>query len=122
MKKKIAAGACFFQTQVNYDFEDFCSFLRLANDLEKPILAGILVLHTPDIARFINENIPGIQLPHSIIERLENAPDPEKEGIELAIHSMMQLKDYCAGFHIMTIRREPLIPLVVKGFYERLSL
>ncbi|NBX76941.1 MAG: methylenetetrahydrofolate reductase [Proteobacteria bacterium] len=122
MKKKIAAGACFFQTQANYDFEDFCSFLRLANDLEKPILAGILVLHTPDIARFINENIPGIQLPHSIIERLENAPDPEKEGIELAIHSMMQLKDYCAGFHIMTIRREPLIPLVVKGFYERLSL
>jgi methylenetetrahydrofolate reductase (NADPH) len=122
MKKKIAAGAIFFQTQANYDIEDFCSFLRLTQDVDTSILAGILVLHSPDIAHFINENIPGIQLPKSVIKRLENSSDPEKEGIEIAIESMLQLKDHCAGFHVMTIRREPLIPLVVKGFYERISI
>jgi len=121
MKKKVAAGACFFQTQANYDNEDFYSFLRLSQDINTPILAGILVLHSADIARFINKNIPGIQLPQSIIKRLEEASSPEEEGIKIAIESMLQLKDFCAGFHIMTIRREPLIPTLVKGFYERNS-
>ncbi|MFM8269647.1 MAG: methylenetetrahydrofolate reductase [Pseudomonadota bacterium] len=122
MKKKISSGASFFQTQANYDTEDFSSFLCKVRDLNIPILAGILVLHSAEIARFIHENIPGIQLPESIIERMAHSSNPEQEGIEIALESMLHLKDLCAGFHLMTIRREPLIPEVVKGFYERHSV
>lgn len=121
MKKKIAAGASFFQTQANYDTDDFCSFLKLTQDVNTPILAGILVLHSKEIAHFIHRNIPGIQLPPSILERMDVSSNPEAEGIEIAIESMLALKDLCAGFHVMTIRRESLIPKIVKGFHERIS-
>jgi len=121
MIKKIESGASFFQTQANFEVEDFSSFLKLARNTNTPILAGILVLHSSDIAHFIHENIPGIQMPASILKRMVDATDSEKEGIEIAIETMLALKDDCAGFHLMTIRREHLIPEVVKGFYERTS-
>lgn len=122
MKKKLAAGALFFQTQANYDVQDFASFLRQTRDLNTPILAGILVLHSAEIARLIHDKIPGIQLPEDIIQRMESSSNPEQEGIQMAIDTMLELKDLCAGFHVMTIRRETLIPSVVKGFYERLTV
>lgn len=118
MKKKIEAGATFFQTQANYDTADFAEFLKAALPLNAPILAGILVLHSAEVAHYIHDNIPGIQLPPEILSRLKQSPDPEKEGVSIAIESMKFLRPYCAGFHLMTIRKESLIPQVVKGFHE----
>lgn len=122
MKKKIAAGASFFQTQANFDTADFTAFLEQSQDTNVPILAGILVLHSAEIAEFIHKNIPGIQLPPSVLQRMSEASDPEKEGVKIALETMLSLKKRCAGFHVMTIRREHLIPEVVKGFYDRTSI
>lgn len=114
MKKKVQAGASFFQTQANYDTQDFRNFLTESRPLKVPVLAGILILHSADIATYIHKNIPGIRLPQEIITRLETASDPVREGIQMAVESMRQLKDYCAGFHLMTIRQEHLIPQVIQ--------
>lgn len=114
MKKKVHAGASFFQTQANYDTADFVNFLKESAPLNIPVLAGILILHSADIARYIHQNIPGIRLPQEIISRLDGASDPVKEGVQIAVESMKKLKDHCAGFHLMTIRQEHLIPQVIQ--------
>ena len=69
MERKIEAGAQFFQSQANYDTDDFGAFLEKAQALKTPVLGGILVLHTAEIAQFIHENIPGIRLPDSVLRR-----------------------------------------------------
>lgn len=122
MKKKIEQGASFFQTQANYSTEDFISFLKVAKEFQVPILAGILVLHSADIAHYIRENLPGIQMPEEIASRLQNSEDQEAEGIQIAVNSMLELEEFCAGFHLMTIRRESLIPKVVENYYAKSSL
>lgn len=119
MKKKIDAGASFFQTQANYDCEDIKEFLRSSKDFRTPVLVGILVLHSLEVAQYIHKNIPGIQLPSSILQRLEKSANPEQEGINMAIETMLDLAPFCSGFHVMTIRKETLIPQVVKGYYAR---
>ena len=117
MRKKIEAGASFFQTQANYDLADFKSFLNAAAPLKAPILAGILILHSAEIAQYIHENIPGIQLPQETLVRMKSAQNPEEEGIQIALELMNGLKSYVAGFHLMTIRKEHLIPKLLKGFH-----
>jgi len=121
MRKKIEAGARFFQTQANYDPQDLKQFLIQSRGFEVPVLVGVLVLHSFEVAQYINQNIPGIHLPTSILERMKHSDNPEQEGIEIAIESMLELAPHCSGFHVMTIRKENLIPKVVKGFYERQS-
>ena len=117
MKKKCESGAQFFQTQANYDLEDLGRFLQSAKELRRPILVGVLVLHSAEIAHFIHKNIPGIQLPSPVLQRMEQSNNPEQEGIRIALETMQTLKFHCAGFHLMTIRKEYLIPQLVKGFY-----
>jgi len=118
MKKKVAAGASFFQTQANYDNEDFLSFLNETKTLHTPVLAGILILHSADVAAYIRENIPGIRLPEEVVSRLKEASHPEEEGIQMAVESMNKLKSACAGFHLMSIRQEHLIPKVIQQFQK----
>jgi len=117
MKKKREAGARFFQTQANYDLEDLSSFLNSTKEIQAPVLVGILILHSAKIAHYIHENIPGIQLPSQVLKRMESAVHPEKEGIAIAVETMKMLEGQCAGFHLMTIRQEHLIPELVRHFY-----
>ncbi len=120
MEKKIAAGATFFQTQANYDLADFKSFLVEAkNRFETKILAGILLLHSAEVARYIHANIPGIRIPDSVLAGFETAADPERHGIDFAVQTMLALEDVCDGFHLMTIRTEELLPKIWDAYHEK---
>jgi methylenetetrahydrofolate reductase (NADPH) len=122
MKKKIGHGASFFQTQANYDIDDFASFLKSAQEFQVPVLAGILILHSAEVANYIRANLPGIQMPDEIAVQLNNSKDQEAEGIQIAVNSMLKLEHLCAGFHLMTIRQESLIPKVVEQYYAKSTL
>lgn len=117
MGQKIERGAKFFQTQANYDLEDLNLFLDAAKPFNTKILIGVLVLHSYETAKFIHENIPGIRLPESLLERLRDSADPRRTGVEFAVETMRIAADRCAGFHLMTIREEELI-LEVMDAYE----
>jgi len=119
MERKMAAGAKFFQTQANYDLDDFYAFLRAARPSGAKILAGILVLHTLEIAEFIHENIPGIRLPDSVLARFRGSSNHEATGIDFAVETMKHLEPVCDGFHLMTIREESLIPKLMEKYHGR---
>lgn len=119
MERKIEAGARFFQTQANYDLDDLTAFLERTRPFQTPVLAGVLILHTYEIARYIHDNIPGIQVPDSVLERFRTASDPQAAGIDFAVETMLKTAPLCAGFHVMSVREEELIPKVIESFYDK---
>jgi homocysteine S-methyltransferase len=101
MKKKIDAGANFFQTQPMYDLEKTKRFFSAASELKVPILLGIMPLKSIRMANFMNENVAGIDIPKSVLEKInEGAKGTEiaKEFIE-EIYSI----DGLSGIHIMAL-------------------
>jgi len=57
MKKKIDAGAQFFQTQAVYDVKSFEDFMNKAEKFNVPIMAGIVVLKSAGMAKYMNQNV-----------------------------------------------------------------
>ncbi len=111
---KLAAGAQFFQSQLISDFERLEKFMtQIATGCEKPILAGIFLLKSAKNAQFINRNVPGVQIPQEIIDRLERASEPLEEGIQIAAEQVQMARQLCQGVHLMAVRREDLIPKIL---------
>ena len=117
MKKKIVAGARFFQTQAVYDIEHMRKFRELTKDMDCKILAGIVPLKSPGMAKFMTANVPGIFVPEDQIERLKAAGKGNyvQEGIKMAGEFIKQLKEenLCDGVHIMAIGAEENVPKIL---------
>lgn len=113
-ERKLEAGAEFFQSQLISDFDRLAMFMdKLGNAGGKPILAGIFLLKSAKNAQFINRNVPGVQIPQHLIDRLANAEDQLQEGIRIAAEQVQLAKELCHGVHLMAVRREDLIPQIL---------
>jgi methylenetetrahydrofolate reductase (NADPH) len=121
MEKKIQAGARFFQTQACFDIEECRRFFEESRSLAVPVIAGILVMHSLEIAQYLKANIPGIHMPDFIEEKFRGASDPVEAGIDIAVDTMLGIRDYSNGFHLMTVREEELIPKVMEKYRVRTS-
>jgi methylenetetrahydrofolate reductase (NADPH) len=120
-EKKVEAGAEFFQTQAIYDLENFSRFMEYARQFPAKILAGIVLLSSARMAKYMTENVPGIFVPQELIDELSNVSKEEMlaKGIEIAGRTIAALKKnaICGGVHIMAIGREEVVPdiLTVAG-------
>jgi methylenetetrahydrofolate reductase (NADPH) len=113
-ERKVEAGAQFFQSQLISDFDRLEKFMhQIAAGCTKPVLAGIFLLKSAKNARFINRNVPGVQIPQAIIDRLEAAADPLQEGVAIAAEQVQLARHLCQGVHMMAVRREDLIPQIL---------
>jgi len=106
MEKKAAAGAQFFQTQAVYDARRFAEFMSMVRHVNVPVLAGIVVLRSAAMARYMNEKTAGIRVPDKLIQEMDKAPDKAAKGVEIAARTIAEVKDLCQGVHIMTIGME----------------
>ncbi|MBU1341712.1 MAG: methylenetetrahydrofolate reductase [Proteobacteria bacterium] len=100
MEKKISAGADFFQTQVVYDAQKTIAFLEKAKPLNTKIIIGLMPLKSVKMARFMDKNVEGIDVPDSIIARME---DHGESGIDIACDFIKQIIDPADGIHIMAM-------------------
>ncbi len=113
-EQKVAAGAQFFQSQLISDFEILDKFMcQIANGYQKPVLAGIFLLKSSKNAEFINRNVPGVDIPQHIIDRLARSTEPLQEGIKIAAEQVAAASQLCQGVHLMAVRREDLIPQIL---------
>ena len=127
LRQKVEAGARYIQTQGIFDLEQFRGFLE---DVEKagirvPIMAGIIPLKSAGMARFMNENVPGIAVPEEMLSRLDAAAAegrekgvkglPAKLGMEMAAEMIAQIQreKLCPGVHIMAIGAEENVPAIL---------
>jgi 5,10-methylenetetrahydrofolate reductase len=118
-EKKIEAGAEFFQTQAIYDLEKFLKFMQYARNFQVKIMAGIVLLVSARMAKFMTDNVPGIFVPQNLIDELASAPKGEalNKGIEIAGRMVATLKKeaLCDGVHIMAIGKEEVVPDIMKA-------
>lgn len=113
-EKKIAAGARFFQTQAIFDIEKFSEFMEYSRQFDVKILGGILLVKSAKMARFLNENVPGVDVPQNLIDRLEKSQNPIMTGVEIAGEQIGQLRSICHGVHIMTVGNEERVAEILK--------
>ncbi len=113
-EKKVEAGARFFQTQAIYDLDNFSRFMEYARKFKVKVLAGIVLLSSARMARYMTENVPGIFVPPELIAEMAAAPKEEMlaKGIEIAGRTIAALKkgNVCDGVHIMAIGKEAVVP------------
>ncbi|HBT20793.1 MAG TPA: 5,10-methylenetetrahydrofolate reductase [Peptococcaceae bacterium] len=120
LEKKIRAGADFIQTQCIYDMKKFEKWMSQVRDMELSsqayFLAGLMPLKSSKVARYMQDNIPGIGIPETIIRRMERAKEPAKEGIKLAVEQIHWLKtiEGVHGVHIMAVGWEEVVPEIVE--------
>ncbi|MFA5373977.1 MAG: methylenetetrahydrofolate reductase [Candidatus Omnitrophota bacterium] len=113
MEKKIAAGAEFFQTQAVYDLKVFENFLNKTKYLKTKIMAGIVLLKSAGMARYMNKNVAGVFVPDDLIKEMEEAKDKTSQSVEIASRLIKELRPACDGVHIMPIGWDKVVPKVL---------
>jgi len=116
MKRKADAGAEFFQTQAIYDVAAFDRFMNKAKP-DKPVLAGIIPIKSVKMAQYMNDKIPGVDIPQDLIEKIYAAGDDKAKvadiSIEIAGSTVRALRDMTRGVHVMAIGWEDKIPAIL---------
>jgi methylenetetrahydrofolate reductase (NADPH) len=113
MEQKVKAGAEFFQTQAVYDIELFRNFIDAARHVKVPIFAGIVLLKSAGMARYMNKNVAGVVVPEDIIKEMDTAKDKAAASIAMAGRIIRELKPLCCGVHIMPIGWDRKVPQVL---------
>jgi len=122
-QKKLDAGVGFIQTQAVYDMDELKRFMENFHKMDNvdgvKILAGIVPIWGAKMARYMNENVPGIYVPQYLIDEIDQAPKGTKaaKGIEMAGRIIRQIKEekICDGVHIMAIGREERVPAILEA-------
>jgi 5,10-methylenetetrahydrofolate reductase len=130
--KKVRAGARFLQTQCIYNMPRFKEFMAKLGDMglldNVYVMAGLSPLKGPGMAKYMAANVPGIDMPEEVIQRLtqagqgiEDKAEKSKawraEGVKLCIEQIQEVKEIpgVAGVHVMAIEWEEAVRPIVEG-------
>ncbi|MDL2274630.1 methylenetetrahydrofolate reductase [Desulfosarcina sp. OttesenSCG-928-G10] len=122
LAKKVAAGVDFVQTQCIFNMDRMRTWVKQAVDMgltEKVyILAGVTPMKSIGMARYMQTKVPGMDVPESIIKRLQGV-DKKKvadEGITIACEQIEEFKTMkgVAGVHLMPIEWEHMVPEIAE--------
>jgi 5,10-methylenetetrahydrofolate reductase len=120
--KKINAGAQFFQTNLVYDADGldiWLNELAKRNILEKVyILIGITPIKSFKIAKYMNDEVPGVTVPDVLMKRMEAAEakgGAQEEGVQIALELIekIKIKQGVHGIHLMAVGWEEIVPRIV---------
>jgi 5,10-methylenetetrahydrofolate reductase len=106
LKAKLAAGVDFLLTQPVFDVSRALAFIqclkRKVDGFNTPLLAGILPLVNVRHAAFINNEVPGANVPENVLKRMESAGEGGlAEGIGIAATIIEELRGNVSGIYLM---------------------
>ena len=101
---KIENGADCFLTQPIFTQKNTENYLKAKKRLDCKILAGIMLLASYKNALFLNNEVPGIEIPDDVIKNLKdkNGQDTKDISIRYAKSIIDAMQDDCDGYYIMT--------------------
>jgi methylenetetrahydrofolate reductase (NADPH) len=116
---KADAGARFLQTQICFDMDvlkrymDRLAALRLTHRTH--LIVSIATLRSGESARWLRDNLRGSVVPKSVIQRLDQAADPEQEGIRLCAELLQEMKEIpgVSGVNLVTPGEIETIPAAI---------
>ena len=127
LEKKVEAGVNFIQTQSVFNLDKFKTWIDEVRsrgiDKKVYILAGTSPLKSLKMTNRMKYHVPGVDIPGYIIKRMEKAKDPQKEGFNIALELINEIKKIKGihGIHITALFWENIIPSLFKeaGFLPR---
>jgi 5,10-methylenetetrahydrofolate reductase len=116
MKKKIDAGAEFFQTQAVYDDKVVDEFIEKAEKLDRPIQLGVVLLKSLQMGKFMNKNVSGITVPQEWIDEIGSVDtqDRKKKAAEMMGRFIKKHKSKFQGVHIMPLGWTDIVPDILE--------
>jgi methylenetetrahydrofolate reductase (NADPH) len=127
--KKMRAGCEFIQTQCIYNMERFSRWMEMVCERgfheNCAVLAGVTPFKTAGMANYMKKNVPGMDVPDEMIERMKSVPKEKQaeEGIKICVEQIQQLREIpgVRGIHIMAIEWEAKVEEIVKaaGLFPR---
>lgn len=122
LESKLDAGAAFVMTQIAYDLEAlsvWADVLRPRGVFERSaVIVGVAPLRSAKQARYMDEHLPGVSVPPSLVARLEEAgPHAEEVGTAQCVEIVSGLRQIegLAGVHVMGLGREDAVRRVIEG-------
>ena len=117
---KINSGVDFFQTQYVFDSKVLSEYMKVLDDkgiLEKTnFIIGIGPFASAKSAKWMNENLFGVDVPDQIIKRLEGAKDQKEESKIICIELIEEFRNIkgVKGVHLMGHKKEVVISEIIK--------
>lgn len=102
-RQKVEAGAEFAISQPVFDPDALLRFLDRVQHLGVPVIAGIWPLASYRNALFMRNEVPGVVVPDSVMERMASQESREGQlamGIEIARESVGRVRDRVAGIQV----------------------
>jgi len=119
LRKKVAAGAQFIQTQYCYDIPLLRAFMHGIEDAGLSgkvfILVGVGPLRSAKAADWMRTHVPGIHVPDAVIARLAGAADQAREGRNLCVDLIQEIRTIAgvSGVHLMAYRQEESVAEII---------
>jgi homocysteine S-methyltransferase len=106
LHRKVEAGSDFILTQPVYEAAAAVDFLETYRKeygpLSTPLLLGILPLHTFRHANFLHQEVPGVEIPPNIMQKMEAAGEKSPQiGAEIASGLIRDLRPHIQGVYLM---------------------
>lgn len=102
MRRKVEAGAHFFVTQNVFDLGRLERFLEEASRFQRPLIVGVLPLHSYEHAERLHREVPGMFIPEEVRERLRRAgPRAPEEGKAIARYILDACRARAAGVYLV---------------------
>jgi len=118
---KVDAGARFLQTQMCFDMDVLRRYMARLVAVRLPrrahIVVSVATLPSGETARWVRDNLRGSVMPEVVIRRLDQAPDPEQEGVKLCAELLQELKEIpgVGGANVLTPGNVATIPAAIRA-------
>ena len=120
LRRKLDGGADFLLSQPIFDptvverFHD-----AWGGALPVPVIAGLLPLASSRHAEFLHHEVPGIEIPQSLRDRMAQATDPAQEGVAIARDLLTHLQTWAQGAYFMPpFGRYHVVGTIIEGLNE----
>jgi len=117
---KINKGVDFFQTQYVFDSKVLSEYMKVLDDkgiLEKTnFIIGLGPFASAKSAKWMNENLFGVDVPDQIIKRLEGAENQKEESKKICLELIQSFREIkgVKGVHLMGHKKEEVISEIIK--------
>ena len=117
---KINKGVDFFQTQYVFDAKVLSEYMKVLEDkgvLEKTnFIIGLGPFASAKSAKWMNENLFGVDVPDQIIKRLEEADNQKEESKKICLELIESFRGIkgVKGVHLMGHKKEEVISEIIK--------
>jgi methylenetetrahydrofolate reductase (NADPH) len=116
LDQKLAAGARFFVTPPIFDLTVLDRFMKRLGDRQVFLIPTVLLVKSVGMARYIDRHMEHIDIPPETIRRLQNAPERQRECVQIAAELVAALKAKgVSGVNIATVGWEDKLPQILSA-------